>query len=104
MRVEATNGLTEGQPAQPNQRAGATAAGSTGQASGPWSGQDTSTLSSTAQKVNGLKAELLAAPEVRHERVLELQKAVQTGSYSASDQQIAGAMFNELLAPTVGSR
>jgi flagellar biosynthesis anti-sigma factor FlgM len=48
-------------------------------------------------KVQQLKADLAAVPDVRLERVAALQKAITSGSYNVSSQQIAQAMSSDLL-------
>lgn len=67
-------------------------------------GSDTATLSSTGAKVASLQAELQNTPEVRHDRVEALQKAVQDGSYQPTDQQIASAILADPLGPSSSTR
>ena len=100
MRIDAPNGLPESQQAE---RSGSvTSPGRLDRAPGTTPNDDSSTLSATAQRVGGLKSDLQTAPEVRRERVQALQKAIAAGNYHVTDQQIASAMFSELLAPTLG--
>jgi len=54
----------------------------------------------TMVKVQQLEAELAGLPEVRQEKVQPLQQAVQEGRYQVSDEQLAQAIFADLLAPT----
>ena len=100
MRIDASNGLPESQQAE---RSGSmTPKARLDKAPATTPNDDSSTLSATAQKVGGLKRDLQTSPEVRRERVQALQKAIAAGTYQVSDQQIATAMFSELLAPTLG--
>jgi flagellar biosynthesis anti-sigma factor FlgM len=54
-------------------------------------------LSVDGDKVQQLKADLAAVPDVRQDRVAALQKAVTSGSFNVSGQQIAQAMSSDLL-------
>jgi len=58
---------------------------------------DSAQLSMDGGKVQQLKADLAAVPDVRLERVAALQKAITSGSYNVSSQQIAQAMSSDLL-------
>lgn len=59
-------------------------------------GADVVTLSTGSAQIESLKAQLQALPDVRQERVQQLQKAVNGGTYQVSNQQIADAIFSEL--------
>jgi len=48
-------------------------------------------------KVQQLKSNLAAVPDVRQDRVAALQQAIASGSYNVSGQQIAQAMSSDLL-------
>jgi flagellar biosynthesis anti-sigma factor FlgM len=48
-------------------------------------------------KVQQLKTDLAGLPDVRQERVVALNQAIEQGSYNVSDEQIAQAMSTELL-------
>jgi flagellar biosynthesis anti-sigma factor FlgM len=48
-------------------------------------------------KVQQLKGNLAAVPDVRQDRVAALQHAIASGSYNVSGQQIAQAMSSDLL-------
>jgi flagellar biosynthesis anti-sigma factor FlgM len=98
MRIDATNRLSEDQ--QPD-RPGSTSGPKNDEALQATLGGDTASLSTTTQKVEALKASLQNAPEIRNDRVKELQTALQQGSYQVTDQQIAGAIFSQLLGPTL---
>ena len=58
---------------------------------------DSAHLSVDGDKVQQLKADLAAVPDVRQDRVAALQKAVTSGSFNVSGQQIAQAMSSDLL-------
>jgi flagellar biosynthesis anti-sigma factor FlgM len=62
--------------------------------------RDEASFSVDKGKVQELEAKLVELPEVRQERVQALQLAVREGRYQVSDEQLAQAMFAELLAPT----
>jgi len=49
------------------------------------------------EKVQQLKAGLSGLPDLRQDRVVALQQAIETGSYNVSPRQIAQAMSSELL-------
>jgi flagellar biosynthesis anti-sigma factor FlgM len=49
------------------------------------------------EKVQQLKADLDGLPDLRQNRVVALQQAIEEGSYTVSPQQIAQAMSSELL-------
>ncbi len=95
MKIDAP--LTIPQQAEP-QRVGTTGSAPTQNQGGtvaltPDSGQ----LSVDGEKVQQLKADLAAVPDVRQDRVAALQKAITSGSYNVSGQQIAQAMSSDLL-------
>jgi len=60
---------------------------------------DTVQLSGTLGEVQQLKAQLAQTPDVRATRVAALQQQVAQGTYQPSNEQIAGAMFADLLGP-----
>jgi len=57
---------------------------------------DLAQFSVGGEKVQQLKADLTAVPDVRQDRVAALQKAIASGSYNVSGQQIAQAMSSDL--------
>ena len=59
---------------------------------------DQAELSMDQGKVQRLAASVSVMPEVRTDKVQALQAAVQDGRYDVSAEQIADAMFNQLLA------
>jgi len=65
--------------------------------------QDETDLSADLQKVQGLKAQLANLPDVRFERVHELQKAVSSGTYEVGAGNIADAMLTDLAGQQRGS-
>jgi flagellar biosynthesis anti-sigma factor FlgM len=49
------------------------------------------------EKVQRLKSELDGLPDLRQKRVAVLRQALEAGSYKVPNQQIAQAMFSDLL-------
>ena len=49
------------------------------------------------EKVQRLKSDLDGMPDLRQERVVSLRQALEAGSYKVPNQQIAQAMFSDLL-------
>jgi flagellar biosynthesis anti-sigma factor FlgM len=47
----------------------------------------------TASKISTLEGQVRQMPEVRQERVAALARAIRTGQYKVSGDQIAGSMF-----------
>lgn len=58
--------------------------------------QATPEVSLSQTGVQGLKAQLASVPSIRQERVQALQKAVESGSYKPSNQEIASAIHADL--------
>ena len=56
---------------------------------------DQTNLSSDALRLSDLSAKLANLPDVRQDRVAKLSQAIQNGSYSVTDQQIAVAMLRD---------
>jgi flagellar biosynthesis anti-sigma factor FlgM len=56
---------------------------------------DQASLSNDALKLSSLSAALTNVPEVRQERVSSISQALQNGTYTVSDQQIAQAMMRD---------
>jgi flagellar biosynthesis anti-sigma factor FlgM len=61
-------------------------------------GADQASLSGAHVQVQALASEVLQFPEVRQEKVNALRQVVADGSYKPSSDQIAGAIFDHLLA------
>lgn len=59
--------------------------------------QDAAQLSPEIQRVSALESHLSNLPEVRSERVAELQNAIHRGHYHASSEHIASAMLADRL-------
>jgi len=59
--------------------------------------QDETDLSTDLQKVQELKTQLEKMPEVRQEKVQELQNAISNGTYEADSGKIADAMITDLV-------
>jgi flagellar biosynthesis anti-sigma factor FlgM len=61
-------------------------------------GEDQAQLSGSHVQVNALAAQASQLPEVRQERVQALRQAVQSGQYTASPEEVAGAMFADMIS------
>ena len=95
MKIDAP--LTVPQQAEP-QRVGTTASPPAEKQSGTAAlTPDSAHLSVDGGKVQQLKTDLAPVPDVRQDRVAALQKAISSGSYNVSGQQIAQAMSSDLL-------
>lgn len=57
---------------------------------------DQAEWSPAGQLLGSASQQIATVPDVRHDRVQELQTAVQQGTYSVSSEQIANAMVNDL--------
>ena len=64
---------------------------------------ETTSLSGNLQEVQELKAQLANLPEVRLEKVQDLQKAIANGTYKVDAGKIADAMITDLAGPQQGS-
>jgi flagellar biosynthesis anti-sigma factor FlgM len=63
--------------------------------------QDATQLSAGVQRVSALESQLAQVPEVRSERVAQLQDAIRNGNYSVTNDQIASAMLSDSLSGRV---
>ena len=73
------------------------AAGSTSKSGGvDASSEDEASFSFDQTRVQSLKAQVLAQPEIREGRVQTVQQAIGTGEYSIPASQLAGALIGEL--------
>jgi len=57
---------------------------------------DQAQFSVDGEKVQQLKADLAGVPDMRQDRIAELQQAIGSGSYNVSGQQISEAMSSDL--------
>ncbi len=86
---------------QASQAAGAASASSAPQSAKPQSqsvktgSSDKADLSSDAQQFAALSTQASNVPDVRQDRVASLKSAIQNGSYSVSNQQIASARVKD---------
>lgn len=53
--------------------------------------------SSTQVQLSGLQAQVASAPEIRQGRVDQLRQAIDSGGYSVSNEQLAGAILGDRL-------
>ena len=51
---------------------------------------------SASVQLSGLSQQALEAPEIRQDRVSQLQQAIASGTYSVSNEALAGAMMRDL--------
>ena len=58
---------------------------------------DSVQLSVDQSTIRALREKLDNVPDVRSQRVAQLQEAIRNGSYQVSNEKLADAMFNELL-------
>jgi flagellar biosynthesis anti-sigma factor FlgM len=98
VRIDPNQGLQEGQPAD---RVGSTgsstpSAGTQGTRSAV--GQESSDqahFSSDALQLSNISSTLANLPDIRQGRVTQISQAIQNGTYSASNQQIAQSMLSD---------
>jgi negative regulator of flagellin synthesis FlgM len=57
---------------------------------------DDAQFSPDASLANSLRAKLAQVPEVRQDKVDQLRQSINEGTYSATSQQIASAMLNDI--------
>ena len=103
MRFDEISPVPDGQSLD---RTGPSASSSTKVGAGQSKGvTDQTQLSASQSGVQDLKAELTSLPDVRQDRVTALQKAIASGSFQPSDQQIAEAVLGDFFGPvTTGNR
>ena len=75
---------------------GTTKGSSAGAAIGP---NDTVQLSSGQATVRQLVSQLAQVPDIRTEQVSALRSEIQSGQFNRSNDQVAGAIVAQLLAP-----
>lgn len=61
---------------------------------------DTVQLSGNQVTLSRLVAQLATLPDVRQERIDALRSAIQSGQFNPSNDEVAGAIVNELAGPT----
>jgi len=57
---------------------------------------DQASLSSDAVQLSGLRAKLNSVPDIRQDRVAAISLALQNGTYSVSNKQIAQSLLRDL--------
>jgi len=60
-------------------------------------GEDQALLSGAHTQVQALAAQASQLPEAREDRVQTLRQAVESGEYNPSPENVAGAIFSQLL-------
>lgn len=98
MRINPNVGVPEGQEPDRVETAGSAPANKQVQKSAQVAADQTN-LSSDALKLSDLSAKLANVPDIRQDRVATLSQAIQNGSYSVSNQQIAVAMMRDFRMP-----
>jgi flagellar biosynthesis anti-sigma factor FlgM len=66
---------------------------------GASAGQDQAELSGIHAQAQSLVAQVSAFPEVEQSRISALRQAVVSGTYRPSPEQVAGALFSNLVTP-----
>ncbi len=95
MRIDLNHGPQVGEAnSNPSQRAPATGNAAPNQAGG----QDQAVLSAAGAQVQALVSQASQLPDVRQERVQSLRQAILSGSYHSSAEQVAGAVFEHMMA------
>jgi flagellar biosynthesis anti-sigma factor FlgM len=61
-------------------------------------GEDQAQLSGAHTQVDSLAAQASQLPEIREGRVLALRQAVESGQYSPSPEQVAGAVVDSMIS------
>jgi flagellar biosynthesis anti-sigma factor FlgM len=97
MRIESNLNVNAGQPAD---AAAAVSTAKSSQAGRPiesaaQNSADQANLSPDAQQLSNLSGALANVPDIRQDRVAPLAQAVQSGSYSVSNQQIAQSLVRD---------
>lgn len=64
--------------------------------SGNGTGTDKAELSADQARVNSLTAQLSNLPEVRSDKITDLQKAIRQGTYAVTPEQTADALIADL--------
>lgn len=94
MRINPNQGVSQDNQVESVRNDAATQAGKPLNVSSSTSG-DQASLSPDATQLSNLSMALSNVPDVRQERVQAVSGAIQNGSYSVSNQQIAGAMLRD---------
>jgi len=68
--------------------------------SAPAPGEDQARLSGSYVQVTALAAQASQLPEVREDRVAALREAIFGGNYDVGPEQVAGAIFSQMIAQT----
>jgi flagellar biosynthesis anti-sigma factor FlgM len=95
MRIDLNSRLPESYGTEGRTKSGTAAKGASGGAAA-----DQAHFSSEHQRVQRLEASAGQMPEVRKDKVEALRKAMASGTYAPSAEQIAGAMLQEMVTAT----
>ena len=93
MKIDPKLGLPEGQLPD---RVGPSSSAANSRPAAPATQQgDEANLSSDAVRLSELSTSLSSVPEIRQERVTAVSQALQNGTYSVSNEQIADSMMRD---------
>jgi len=98
VRINPNQGPQEGQPIERVGSTGASQQSASTQATRTAAGQeagDQTHLSSDALQLSTLSSTLANLPDIRQSRVTQVTQAIQNGSYSVSNDQIAQSMLGD---------
>lgn len=96
MRIDLNHGLQQLSESNHSDAQSTVAAGSS--SASHVAGEDQAELSAAHAQVQALAAQASQLPEVRQERVQSLRQAIQSGQYHSSPEEVAGAMFEHMIA------
>jgi len=101
MRIDLNQGTQAVPESNRTSGEGSSAAGATAASHGLGEvlGQDQAQLSGAHVQVEALAAQAAQLPEAREERVAALRQAVTSGQYHPDPEQVAGAVFEHMIAP-----
>lgn len=99
MRINPNQGVSQGDQVEFVRNDATSQASKPLQVSSSTSG-DQASLSPDATQLSNLSMALANVPDVRQDRVQAVSSAIQNGSYSVSNQQIAGAMLRDFRMTT----
>jgi flagellar biosynthesis anti-sigma factor FlgM len=95
MRIDSNQGP---QPLNESTSTGSHSATGAGDSSSYAIGEDQALFTGTHTQIDALAAQTSQLPEIREERVLALRQAVESGKYSPSPGQVAGAVVDSMIS------
>ncbi len=97
MKIQSNNQLPEVREATPRQTV--EKSGTTDKTAIPQ--EDSVRISSGAKEVQKITAEIQKVPDVREEKIRELQVAIDSGTYNVSGESVAEKMIKEFMLETI---